>query len=78
MEHLDVLRGIWVELLSDEDITPDDNFFAIGGDSMLALEVATMAQQAGIALSDSAVLRHPVLRDLADVAAAGDPVGHTR
>ncbi|MFI7221289.1 phosphopantetheine-binding protein [Micromonospora maritima] len=68
MDKLDVLRRIWIEILEDEDITDDDNFLAIGGDSMMALEVASRARELGLEVSDSAVLRHPVLRDLADVA----------
>jgi aryl carrier-like protein len=68
VETLELLRGIWIDILGDDDVTDEDNFFAIGGDSMMALEVATRARELGLHVTDSAVLRNPVLRDMASLA----------
>ena len=67
------LRVVWAETLdlSPDDIADTDDFFDLGGDSMLALEVATEARQAGLEMPMSAILRRPVLADLA--AAVLDP-----
>lgn len=73
MAELELLREIWIDVLAESDIADDDNFFMIGGDSMLALEVANRAQDAGLDLPYSAVLRTPVLRDLAAVAELPSP-----
>jgi aryl carrier-like protein len=67
------LREVWAQTL---DVSPDDiadtaDFFDLGGDSMLALEAATESRQAGLEMPMSAVLRRPVLADLA--AAVLDP-----
>ena len=67
-ERVSALRSIWAEVLSVEsdEIEDDDNFFDIGGDSMLALEAAAQARRAGLSMPTSGVLRRPVLRDLAE------------
>jgi aryl carrier-like protein len=61
------LRVIWAQTLEVEadGIADTDNFFDIGGDSMLALEAATHSRRAGIGMPISAVLRYPVLAELA-------------
>ncbi|MGC7102152.1 amino acid adenylation domain-containing protein [Amycolatopsis lurida] len=68
-----VLRGIWIELLGRESIDPDDNFFRIGGDSILSVGVAARAARAGITVTAQDVLRNPTLRKLAEVAAPAPP-----
>lgn len=48
---------VWSAIL-DQDISADDDFFAMGGDSLLALQVTTVFQDEGFAdLPPSAVLR---------------------
>lgn len=67
------LRLVWAESLevSPDEIADTDDFFELGGDSMLALEVATESRRAGLDMPLSAILRQPVLADLA--AAVLDP-----
>jgi amino acid adenylation domain-containing protein len=45
-----LLAEIWREALRVERIAPDDNFFDLGGDSILAIRVAMRMREAGLAL----------------------------
>ncbi|HVW20930.1 MAG TPA: amino acid adenylation domain-containing protein [Opitutaceae bacterium] len=64
------LAGIWASVLAGAGAAADDNFFALGGDSILALQVAARSREAGLAVTPRMIFEHPVLRDLARVAAA--------
>jgi amino acid adenylation domain-containing protein len=55
------LAGIWRFLLELDEIAGDDNFFDLGGTSLLAVRVAELAAGAGIPLTPTAVLRHQTL-----------------
>jgi amino acid adenylation domain-containing protein/non-ribosomal peptide synthase protein (TIGR01720 family) len=48
-----------------------DNFFEIGGDSILAIQIVARAQEAGLRLSPYDLFAHPTVAALADVASAG-------
>jgi non-ribosomal peptide synthase protein (TIGR01720 family) len=67
-----VLAGIWAGVLRGEAVAADDNFFALGGDSILALQVAARSREAGLAVTPRMLFEHPVLRDLAQVAEAAE------
>ena len=51
-----------------------DNFFEIGGDSILAIQVVARAQEAGLRLSPYDLFAHPTIAALAEVAGAGPAV----
>ncbi len=59
------LRSIWSELLGVTSIRGDDSFFAIGGDSMLALRVVSACKDAGIGLAIRDIYTSPTLAGLA-------------
>src|SRR5262249_46637577 len=61
------LAGIWSEALSVPNVGVRDNFFAIGGDSILSLQVVSRARQAGLALSTKDLFRHQTIAELATV-----------
>ncbi|MEV4342456.1 amino acid adenylation domain-containing protein, partial [Streptomyces sp. NPDC049590] len=65
-----VLAGIWAELLGVERVGVDDNFFMLGGDSILSIQVVSRARAAGLALTPRDLFRHPTVAGLA--AAGGD------
>jgi amino acid adenylation domain-containing protein/non-ribosomal peptide synthase protein (TIGR01720 family) len=48
-----------------------DNFFEIGGDSILAIQVVARAQEGGLRLTPFDVFANPTVAGLADVASAG-------
>ncbi|MBY8849372.1 SIMPL domain-containing protein [Saccharothrix sp. MB29] len=69
----DVLAGIWADLLGRRDIGPDDDFFQVGGDSILSVGVAARAARAGLAITPHDVVRHPTLRQLAAAVSPASP-----
>ncbi len=59
------LAAIWADVLGCRPPGLDDNFFALGGDSMLAVQVCARARREGLALGVEAIFQHPTLADLA-------------
>ena len=41
----DEVRDIWAELLNTEDVEPSDNFFALGGQSLLATKMVARVRE---------------------------------
>ncbi len=65
-----VLAGVWRQVLGRDRIRPGENFFALGGDSLLAVQVAVRARSVGLRLEARDLFRHQTLAELA--AACGD------
>ncbi|QKV97422.1 non-ribosomal peptide synthase/polyketide synthase [Streptomyces sp. NA02950] len=65
------LAEIWGALLGRDRIGVEDNFFMLGGDSILSIQVASRARQAGLSLTPRELFRHPTIAALATVARAG-------
>jgi hypothetical protein len=66
------LAALWSARLDVRDIGVDDDFFTLGGDSMLALQVAAASERAiGVPVNVGAILRHPTIRKLAAALAQG-------
>lgn len=60
------LATIWCQLLKRESVYRDDNFFEIGGDSLLVVSLGVEIQkQFAIELPLARILEHPSLRGLA-------------
>ncbi|MFB6888189.1 amino acid adenylation domain-containing protein [Kitasatospora sp. NPDC056327] len=69
-----MLAGIWRELLGVAEVAPGDNFFALGGHSLLVATLsARVRAELGVRVPLTLFLRHPVLRDLAAALPAGPP-----
>lgn len=66
-QHL--LLHLWRSLLGRQDITVDDDFFTLGGDSLLAIRAVTMARSHGLDLSVPAVIRTRTIRALTETLA---------
>ncbi|WP_067460931.1 non-ribosomal peptide synthetase [Actinomadura macra] len=62
------LADVWSEVLGRPAVGVSDDFFEIGGDSVLAIHVAARARDAGWPLTPREVLGHPTLGDLAALA----------
>ena len=54
----------WKKIILIPDITLDDNFFALGGDSLQALEISRELANNGISLKPTDILKTPVMKDL--------------
>ncbi|AUG80427.1 hypothetical protein CFP65_5736 [Kitasatospora sp. MMS16-BH015] len=62
------LAGIWRDLLRCGEIGVEDNFFDLGGDSIVAIQMVSRARQAGIVLTARDLFQHQTLGELAAVA----------
>lgn len=71
------LAAMWRDLLHIESIGLEDNFFEIGGDSLLSIFFALKAQQAGLPLQPQQVWQYPTLGDLASLLEQSQPPSRT-
>ncbi|WP_233434674.1 non-ribosomal peptide synthetase [Nocardia yamanashiensis] len=65
------LADLFAELLGRDRIGVDDSFFALGGDSIIALQLVSRARGRGIALTPAQVFRHRTVAALAASAETG-------
>jgi amino acid adenylation domain-containing protein len=63
-----LLRDIWVQVLKAEHIGVNDNFFQLGGDSILSIQVVARANRAGLHLIPQQLFQNPTIGQLALVA----------
>ncbi|HEX8243923.1 MAG TPA: AMP-binding protein, partial [Longimicrobium sp.] len=59
------LAEAWGEVLGVERVGMDDNYFALGGDSIRSLRLVAAVQRRGLSLSISQLYRHHSVRELA-------------
>ncbi|MEU6669012.1 non-ribosomal peptide synthase/polyketide synthase [Streptomyces sp. NPDC046727] len=59
------LAAIWADVLGVERVGTRDNFFTLGGDSILSIQIVSRARQTGIALTTKDVFRHQTVAELA-------------
>jgi len=60
-----ILAGIWKEALGTELVGANDNFFALGGDSIRSVNVVALAKERGVPLSLQQLFRHQTIAELA-------------
>ncbi len=75
------LAAMLVDLLSVQEFGRHDDFFTLGGDSILAVQLAARARDAGVPLTARMVFEHPELAELAtaiDAKAGQAQVADTR
>jgi amino acid adenylation domain-containing protein/non-ribosomal peptide synthase protein (TIGR01720 family) len=63
-----ILTNIWQELLLKEKISIHDNFFEIGGDSILSIQVVSRAKNLGIQITPKQIFNNQTIAELARVA----------
>lgn len=65
----DILRSSWAKILgiAPEQIDVDDNFFRLGGDSVLAMKLVSNLRAQGHSLTVADIFQHMRLRDAARV-----------
>ncbi|GHH43074.1 non-ribosomal peptide synthetase [Lentzea cavernae] len=60
------IAQVWAEVLGRDSVNADDDFFALGGHSLVALRVVSKVKKTfGLKMSTRDVYRHPRLTDLA-------------
>lgn len=62
----EALAAIWRRVLRIERVGVNDNFFDLGGDSILSILLVAQSRQAGIALTPKLIFDHPTIADLVD------------
>jgi len=68
----DTLTGIWREVLGLQTLRPDENFFDIGGDSLLGLGIVAAARKAGYAMRPRHLFLGQTVNALAGLLAGPD------
>src|SRR5213076_266161 len=64
----EILCGLFAEVLGLERVGIDDNFFALGGDSIMSIQLVSRARKAGLVITPRAVFQHQTVPALAAVA----------
>jgi amino acid adenylation domain-containing protein len=59
------LSAIWAQVLRIDNVSIDDNFFALGGDSIRIVQIVSQAQQKGLRLEAQMIYQHQTIRELA-------------
>jgi len=67
------LARIWCETLGLEAVSIDDDFFELGGDSLLAARISIFARAAGYWLTPRDLVEHTTLAELAERARIAPP-----
>ena len=67
----ETLTNIWQELLGKDKVSIHDNFFEIGGDSILSIQVVSRAKNSGIQITPQQLFLHQTIAELARVATTG-------
>ena len=70
-----VLVSIWSEILKAPEVGVNDNFFALGGDSIRSLQVVGLARERGLNVSLQQMLQHQTIRELAAELQRQEPDG---
>ncbi|MEV7835687.1 amino acid adenylation domain-containing protein [Streptomyces albidoflavus] len=68
----EILAAIWAEVLGVSRVGVHDNFFDLGGDSILSIQVVSRARQAGLRLTSRLLFLHQSVAALAAVAAPAE------
>ncbi len=69
------LAQVWAEVLRVDRVGVEENFFALGGDSILSIQVVSRARRAGIELSPRQVFQYQTIAQLAAVAGTAGGAG---
>ncbi|MGH3777952.1 MAG: amino acid adenylation domain-containing protein [Pseudonocardiaceae bacterium] len=70
------LARLWAEVLGVERVGVEDNFFSLGGDSILSIQVVSRARQAGLMLMPRDLFAYPTVGSLAvNVGVVAEVVG---
>lgn len=70
------LQQIWSQVLKvdQQGIRTSDNFFVLGGNSLMAMRLASICRIQGLELTVASTFNHPTLKDMASVLRVGSSV----
>jgi amino acid adenylation domain-containing protein/non-ribosomal peptide synthase protein (TIGR01720 family) len=73
----EVLARVWATVLRVPKVGVHDNYFALGGDSVLSIQIVALAGREGIRLTPKQLFQHQTVAELAQAAAdAAGAEGH--
>ncbi|MBD3374657.1 amino acid adenylation domain-containing protein [candidate division KSB1 bacterium] len=61
------LQNIWQDILHQETVSINDNFFQLGGDSIKAIQVVSKLREKGFQASVADIFQHGTIKELSDV-----------
>ena len=64
----EVLCRVWGEVLGLERVGVEENFFEVGGDSILSIQVVARAREEGVEITPKQMFERPTVRGLGEVA----------
>jgi non-ribosomal peptide synthase protein (TIGR01720 family) len=70
-----VLAEVWAEVLGVERLGTADNFFALGGDSILTIQAVSRANRRGVSITPAQLFAHQTIAELARVAVIAGAAG---
>ncbi|WP_051775978.1 non-ribosomal peptide synthetase, partial [Actinoalloteichus caeruleus] len=70
-----VLAAIWARVIGVPEVGPRDDFFELGGDSILSMQVVAEARRSGLRLTTGDLYANPTVEALATVVEAARPSG---
>ncbi|KAF7553294.1 hypothetical protein G7046_g7134 [Stylonectria norvegica] len=75
-EHECIMQNLWAECLDITDISTisrRSHFVRLGGNSILAMRLATLAREHGLNLTVADILRNPILMEMVEAAGLSQP-----
>ncbi|WP_329542010.1 non-ribosomal peptide synthase/polyketide synthase [Streptomyces sp. NBC_01358] len=69
--HEELLSGLFAEVLGVAEVSIDDGFFDLGGDSIMSIQLVSRARKAGLVISPKDVFEQKTVAALAEVATEG-------
>ena len=73
-EKEELLASIWSNVLGVNRVGINDNYFALGGDSIRSIQVRARAQELGLDISLQQLFQHQTIKELAQVVTTGESV----
>ncbi|HEY2391524.1 MAG TPA: amino acid adenylation domain-containing protein [Candidatus Angelobacter sp.] len=61
-----ILAGVWAKALKLERVGIDDDYFALGGDSIRSIQVVALSRERGLLFTLQQLFQHPTVRRLAE------------
>ena len=62
------LLKVWKRILTSDDIGIHNNYFDLGGDSILSIQIVARARAEGLVINPGDLFRHPTVAELSRVA----------
>ncbi|MEV2225775.1 amino acid adenylation domain-containing protein [Nocardia vinacea] len=74
----EIIAEVFAGLLGVERVGRDDSFFALGGDSILSIQLVSRAKARGVVFTAAEVFEHRTVEALAEIARSADAVEQQR